>query len=82
MQVQRVKVISIEEKLDKIKVLMEEVLMELKENEDAYPQESMIKVNAIKRLSKMAEEIATGKRKTVKFKSIQDLDRIVSSYGT
>ena len=71
---------DIDAKLDKIKELMEEVLMELKENAGDYPPESQIKAHVLKRLSKLAEEIASGKRNTVKFRNIQELDRIVSGY--
>ncbi len=70
---------SINAKLDKIKELMEEVLIELK-NEDTRPTESQVKIDTLKRLNKMAKDIASGKRKTIKFKNIQDLDRIVTGY--
>ena len=69
---------SIDAKLDKIKELMEEVLMELKK-EETYSTESMVKASTLKRLNKMAKDIVSGKRKTVKFKNIQDLDRIISN---
>lgn len=59
---------------------MEEVLVELREDEGAYPNESQIKANVLKRPNKMANDIIAGKRQTVKFKSIQDLDGIVSTY--
>ncbi len=42
----------------------------------------MVNAKVMERVCEIAEEIATGKRKTVKFKSIQDLDRIISSYDT
>lgn len=79
-QIQKNRNGNIDAKLDKIKELMEEVLIELKGNDEAYTQESKVKVGTLKRLTKMAKDIAQGRRKTVKFRNIQDLDRIVSGY--
>ena len=67
----------IEAKLDKIAYLLQELIQIHKE--EIYPSEDSIRPSVIKRLESKVEEIASGRRKTRSFRSIQDLDRIISS---
>ena len=65
-------------KLDKIAYLLEE-LIKIHE-EELYPSEDKIKASVLKRLEKKAKNIANGRRKTTKFRTIEELDRIITSY--
>lgn len=77
-QPQKSKERGMEAKLDKVKELLDSILIELQEQEQC--KEGTIKASTLRRLGKMVEEIRSGKRETVKFRSIQELDRIVSNY--
>jgi hypothetical protein len=68
---------KLEEKLDKIADLLEE-LIKIHE-EELYPSEDKIKLDLLKKLEKKAKEISNGKRKTTKFKTIQELDQVISN---
>jgi hypothetical protein len=70
---------KLEEKLDKIADLLEE-LIKIHE-EELYPSEDNIKINVLKKLEKKAKEISSGKRKTIKFKTIQELDQIIDAHA-
>jgi len=69
---------KLEEKLDKIANLLEELIKV--HEEELYPPEDQIKLSVLKKLEKKAKEISNGKRKTIKFKTIQELDQIISNH--